>query len=64
MVSVQQCPFCLREFQSVEEVTHHLVFADCRLQERDVPLQAGREPAIAALRGEVEHRGEDEHPQA
>ena len=29
-----QCPFCLREFDTVEQVTHHLIFDNCQVEHR------------------------------
>ena len=31
MARQPQCPFCLREFDTVEEVTRHLIFDNCQI---------------------------------
>ncbi|MFC1959962.1 hypothetical protein ACFLYO_04560 [Chloroflexota bacterium] len=57
-----QCPFCLREFQSIEELTSHLVFANCQVQEQEIPLQSGRDPCSIVLRDtEVDNRQKAGH---
>ena len=32
MASQPQCPFCLKVFETVEQVTQHLIFENCEVQ--------------------------------
>lgn len=32
MAPKPQCPFCLRQFENVEQLTQHLIFDNCKLK--------------------------------
>ncbi len=37
MTSRPQCPFCLKEFETIEQVTQHLIFDNCSVQTIKTP---------------------------
>ena|GEM_PF-3203612 len=54
MSSRPQCPFCLREFDTVEQVTQHLIFDNCQVEYRpaDVPKKDAAEQGTQAMPSE------------
>jgi hypothetical protein len=51
MAQKPQCPFCLREFATVEQLTQHLIFDNCQVtvsaapEAEDTPTDTTPEPA-------------------
>jgi hypothetical protein len=42
MTDQPQCPFCLRDFETVEHLTQHLIFDNCQVMET-TPAKAEEE---------------------
>lgn len=47
MKAKPKCPFCLREFETVEQVTQHLIFDNCKVERANPPSGngGGNQPA-------------------
>ncbi len=48
MSSPAHCPFCLRPFETVAQLTNHLIFDNCQVRPPDDPA-AGEDAVEAAL---------------
>lgn len=39
MIPKPQCPFCLKEFETIEQATQHLILEDCIAQPAQDPVE-------------------------